>query len=192
MSDTSLLQQKLLQLDPAYAEGWPHFEPLLHEVSFEAGAYLAAAGRIANAIYFISAGIVRVFAKQQDKEYSLDFAFPGMFSTAYTSFILQSPSEVNLQAITPVSGLAFYYDDLQQLYRAHHGAEKMGRLIAEQQYLRKYRRELSFLQHTAQERYLQLLEQHPEVVQHIPVKHIASYLGIEPESLSRIRKQLRR
>jgi len=192
MPDTSLLQQKLLQLDPSYMEGWPHFAPLLHEVSFEAGAYLTAAGRVANAIFFITSGIVRVFARLQDKEYSLDFAFPGMFSTAYASFISQSPSEVNLQAITPVSSFAFYYEDLQQLYSAHHGAEKMGRLIAEQQYLRKYRRELSFLQHTAQERYLQLLEQHPEVIQHIPVKYIASYLGIAPESLSRIRKQLRR
>lgn len=192
MSDTTLLQQQLAKLGGGSHEAtWPVFEQMLDSVNFEAGTWLAKAGRVSEAIYFISEGIVRAYASRQDKEVCLDFAFPGMFTTAYASFITQTPAAVNLQAITPVSGFAFYYKDLQQLYRTHHSAEKMGRLIAEQQYLRKYQRELSFLQYTAQERYLQLLQEHPEVIQHIPVKYIASYLGIEPESLSRIRKQLR-
>ncbi|SFE04581.1 cAMP-binding domain of CRP or a regulatory subunit of cAMP-dependent protein kinases [Chitinophaga sp. CF118] len=191
MPDTTVVKNALLQLDRLAAGSWHLFEPLLQEVHFDTGDYLAHSGRISTAIYFITSGIVRVFATNADKEVSLDFAFAGQFSTAYASFITQTPSAVSLQAITPVTGFAFYYDDLQALYRKDHQVERTGRLLAEYQYLRKYHRELSFLQYSAQERYLQLLNEHPQIVQQIPVKYIASYLGIEPESLSRIRKNLK-
>jgi CRP-like cAMP-binding protein len=191
MPDTTVVKNALLQMDRHAAESWHLFEPLLQEVHFDTGAYLAHTGRISTAVYFITTGIVRVFATNADKEVSLDFAFAGQFSTAYASFITQTPSAVTLQAITPVTGFAFYYDALQELYKKDHPAERTGRLLAEYQYLRKYQRELSFLQYSAQERYLQLLEEHPQIVQQIPVKYIASYLGIEPESLSRIRKKLK-
>jgi CRP-like cAMP-binding protein len=190
MPDILQVKQALLQLDKHAGDNWHLFEPLLQPVSFSNGSFLAHAGRVSAAIYFISTGIVRVFTIHQDKEVCLDFAFPGQFSTAYASFITQRPSAVSLQAISPVNGFAFYYTDLQELYSQSHAAERTGRLLAEYQYLRKYRRELAFLQYTAKERYLQLLEEHPQVIQQIPVKYIASYLGIEPESLSRIRKGL--
>lgn len=176
---------------PGADDHWPLFEPLLHPVQFAPGGLLAAAGKTADAIYYLTDGIVRVFTVHDEKDICLDFAFPGMFTTSYASFITRQPAVVSLQAVTPVLGFAFYYADLQALYDKSHGAERVGRLLAEQQYLRKYRRELSFLQYTAQERYQQLLSEHPEVVQHIPVRDIASYLGIAPESLSRIRKNLR-
>jgi CRP-like cAMP-binding protein len=190
MPDILAIKQALLQLDKHSGDSWHLFEPLLQPMECSNGSFLAHAGRVSSAIYFISSGIVRVFTVHQDKEVCLDFAFPGQFSTAYASFITQSPSIVSLQAITPVNGFAFYYKDLQELYSKSHEAERTGRLLAEYQYLRKYRRELAFLQLTARERYIQLLEEYPQVVQQVPVKYIASYLGIEPESLSRIRKGL--
>lgn len=191
MPDTTVVKNALLQLDRRAAESWHLFEPLLQEVHVNSGAYLAHAGRISTAVYFITTGIVRVFTTNADKEVCLDFAFSGQFSTAYASFITQQPSAVTLEAVMPVTGFVFYYDDLQKLYDSHPSTERTGRLLAEYQYLRKYQRELSLLQYSAQERYVQLLEQHPQIIQHIPVKHIASYLGIEPESLSRIRKNLK-
>jgi len=190
MPDISEVKDALLKLDKHAASNWHLFEPLLHPVEFSSGAFLARAGRVTSAIYFISSGVVRVFCIHQNKEVCLDFAFSGQFSTAYASFVTQTPAIVSLQAITPVKGFAFYYPDLLELYNKSHGAERTGRLLAEYQYLRKYQRELSFLQLTAKERYQQLLEEHPVVVQQIPVKYIASYLGIEPESLSRIRKAI--
>ncbi|MCF6402724.1 Crp/Fnr family transcriptional regulator [Chitinophaga filiformis] len=190
MPDVNQVKQALLQLDKHSGDNWHLFEPLLQPVEFSSGSFLAHAGRVSSAIYFILSGIVRVFTVHQDKEVSLDFAFPGQFSTAYASFITQQPSIVSLQAITPVNGFAFYYADLQELYKRSHAAEHTGRLLAEYQYVRKYHRELAFLQYSAKERYLQLLAEHPQVVQQIPVKYIASYLGIEPESLSRIRRGL--
>jgi CRP-like cAMP-binding protein len=190
MSATANIREQLQALLQAPMTDWEQFEAILQPVTFQAGDYLSEAGKTANAIFFIETGIVRVYTLHQGKEISMDFAFPGAFTTSYASFITRQPAAVNLQAITPVSGYAFYYPDLQQLYASSHQAEKIGRLMAEYQYLNKYNRELSFLQLSAQERYAQLLQQHPEVVQHISVKQIASYLGIEPESLSRIRKNM--
>ena len=190
MQGTQIIRQQLEALFQQPMTDWEQFEAILHPVSFKAGDHLSVAGKTANAIFFVEEGIVRVYTIHQGKEISMDFAFPGSFTTSYASFITQQPSVVNLQAITPVSGYAWYYPDLQKLYAVSHEAEKKGRLMAEQQYLRKYNRELSFLRYSAQERYVQLLREHPEVVQHIPVKQIASYLGIEPESLSRIRKNM--
>jgi CRP-like cAMP-binding protein len=190
MSDTTVVKNALQQVDRQAADNWHLFEPLLHPVEFNNGGHLAHAGIISSTIYFITSGIVRVFTKQPDKEICLDFAFAGQFTTSYASFITQTPSLVTLEAITPVSGFAFHYDELQVLYKSNHAAERTGRLLAEYQYLRKFQRELSFLQYSAQERYVQLLEEHPQIIQQIPVKYIASYLGIEPESLSRIRKNL--
>jgi CRP-like cAMP-binding protein len=190
MADTNYIREQLQALLQAPMIHWEPFEAILQPVTFQAGDYLAEAGKTANAIFFIETGIVRVYTVHQGKEISMDFAFPGAFTTSYASFITRQPAAVNLQAITPVSGYAFYYQDLQQLYATSHQSERIGRLMAEYQYLNKYNRELSFLRFSAQERYAQLLQEHPEVVQHISIKQIASYLGIEPESLSRIRKNM--
>ncbi|MDR6569488.1 Crp/Fnr family transcriptional regulator [Chitinophaga ginsengisegetis] len=189
MQGTQIIRQQLQALLQEPIVHWELFKAILQPVTFPAGDHLSEAGKTANAIYYIEEGVVRVYTLHDGKDISMDFAFPHNFTTSYASFITQKPAAVSLQAVTPVSGYACYYADLQQLYRTSHQAEKIGRLIAEQQYLRKYNRELSFLQYSAQERYTQLLHEHPEVVQHIPVKQIASYLGIEPESLSRIRKK---
>jgi len=79
---------------------------------------------------------------------------------------------------------------LQSLYaRSHHG-ERIGRLMAEYQYIKRLRREMDLLSRTAEERYAGLLQRAPKLVSNISVKHLSSYLGIQPESLSRIRKQL--
>ncbi|SEW35849.1 Crp/Fnr family transcriptional regulator [Chitinophaga arvensicola] len=190
MEGKLLIRQQLQALLQEPLVHWEQFEAILQPVAFSAGDHLSEAGKTANAIYYVETGIVRVYTIHDGKDISMDFAFPNSFSTSYASFITQKPAAVNLQAITPVSGYACHYADLHKLYQDSHQSEKIGRLIAEQQYLRKYHRELSFLRYSAQERYAQLLEEYPEVIKHIPIKQIASYLGIEPESLSRIRKKI--
>ncbi|MGO4290987.1 Crp/Fnr family transcriptional regulator [Chitinophaga sp. RAB17] len=190
MSDTTKIREQLQALLKEPMVHWEQFEAILQPVSFLAGDYLSEAGKTANAVFFIETGIVRVYTVHDGKDISMDFAFPGAFTASYASFITRQPAAVNLQAITPVTGYAFYYQDLHGLYASSHQSERIGRLMAEYQYLNKYDRELSFLQFTAQERYARLLQEHPEVVQHISIKQIASYLGIEPESLSRIRKNM--
>jgi len=187
---TAIVKEQIRKLTNLEEQDWQDFESILQAFEYRQGHTLVKIGHPVHAIYFIAEGAVKVFTLNGEEEINLDFAFPNMFVTAYHSFITRTPSLVGLETLTDVKGYYFEYQHLQELYQKSHTAERIGRLLAEQQYIRKYLRELSFLKYTAQERYVQLLSEHAEIAQQIPIKYIASYLGIAPESLSRIRKQL--
>lgn len=182
------LREQFARLAPLSDIAWNLFTPLVEPVEYPRNELLISAGQIEQHIHFLTAGLVRVFLNKDGKEICLDFAFEGEFTSSYASFLTRQPSQVTLQALADTQTLRFRHDRLAQLYDASPEAERVGRRIAEQLYLRKTGREISFLTRTATERYGDLLHQHPALVQTIPVKYLASYLGIEPESLSRIRR----
>ena len=134
--------------------------------------------------------MVRLFLPLDGKEISLNFSFSHDFTSTYSSFLTGQPTDFTVQALTDVQALRFSRANLFALYDQSHQAERIGRLIAEQAFLRKTSREVQFLTSTAKQRYVQLLEQNPTLVQTISIRHLASYLGIEPESLSRIRREI--
>jgi CRP-like cAMP-binding protein len=92
--------------------------------------------------------------------------------------------------MVPSRVLRIHYNDVQVLYSKYKNVERLGRLLTESSYVRRTRREFSFIMQSAEERYLTLLASHSQIIQDIPQKHIASYLGIKAESLSRIRRAL--
>ena len=83
-----------------------------------------------------------------------------------------------------------HFDDLQELYERSKVGNYLGGISAENLYVRKTQREISLLIHSAEERYNNLVKAYPHFIREIPLKHIASYIGITPQALSRIRKQL--
>lgn len=83
-----------------------------------------------------------------------------------------------------------HHDDLQKIYKKSSVGNLIGRLMIEYLYVEKLKREFSFLSETAEERYLKLLKEQPELFQAVPLKYIASYMGITPQALSRIRKRI--
>lgn len=95
-----------------------------------------------------------------------------------------------VEALNTLEVYPFSKHDLDILCETYKKAERIGRLNAERIYRRKEEREISLLTKSATERYMELAGRHPKLLQEISLKHIASYLGIKPESLSRIRKQV--
>lgn len=189
-TDRQRLREVFSQINPLSEAEWAKFEPFLETITFRRSDFLVREGQVEKHIFFICEGMVRVYLVNADKEISLDFGFENSFITSYASFLQQLPSTVSIEALSETRVLRFSRDKLYRFYEASHQAERIGRLIAEYQYIRKNSREISLLKYTATQRYLQLLEQQPRLVQEIPVKYLASYLGVEPESLSRIRKSL--
>ena len=120
----------------------------------------------------------------------LDFFLPGSFFSSYSSFLKQSPSDVQVLTITACELEVIYYEDLQDAYEHSLLANKLGRVATEQSYIKRVEREKDFLTKSAERRYQDLLISYPQIIHHIPVNKIAAYLGIHPESLSRIRKQM--
>jgi CRP-like cAMP-binding protein len=147
---------------------------------------------IENHISFIESGVVRLFLPKEnpEKEITFGFSFKNQFVSAYDSFLTQKPSLYQLQALTEISILSISYKDLQEVYQTTQIGNLIGRLTAERLFLIKSKREQNLLNLTAEERYLNLFKERPELIKVIPLKYISSYIGVTAQALSRIRKRL--
>lgn len=147
---------------------------------------------IENHISFIESGVVRLFIPKEnpEKEITFGFSFKDQFISAYDSFLTQTPSAYQLQALTETALLSISYDDLQAVYKQTQIGNMIGRLTAERLFLLKSKREQNLLNLTAEERYMKLFKERPELIKIIPLKYISSYIGVTAQALSRIRKRL--
>ena len=153
---------------------------------------LLEVGTIENHISFIDKGIVRFFIpkEEEDKETTFGFCFNNEFVSAYDSFLTQSPSLYELETLTDVEMWSMSYEDLQEVYKKTSIGNTLGRLSSERLFLIKSKREQSLLNETAEERYLNLFDERPELIKEISLKYIASYIGVTAQALSRIRKRI--
>ena len=159
-------------------------------INYNKGDFILEQGKVEKHISFLSHGMIRAFQNQDEGEITLDFRFSPNLITAYTSYISEKPTDISIQALKDSVVLKIHKSVIEKLYVKHHQFETMGRLIAESFYLRRIEREVQLLTSSAEERYVKLLSTHPEYIQHIPVKYLATYLGIHPKSLSRIRAKI--
>ncbi len=172
-------------------EVWFEMRSYLKERTFKKGQFLCRNGQVEHYLSVIVEGTCRGFYNNKDgEEISVGFMFPNDFVSAYYSFLTQRPSLMAIQAVTPVTIISISDTHLNILCDKYKSAERIGRLNAERIYRRKEEREIALLTMSATERYQDLINRSPQLLQEISLKHIASYLGIKPESLSRIRKQL--
>lgn len=151
-------------------------------------------GETENYLSFINSGILRYYVEgeRNDVPFESTFAFAveGWFSSAYDSFITQEPSLYYVETMTDVELLRISHQHLQEVYKETAMGQLVGRLSAEHLFLTKIRREISLLTKTAEERYLDLFRFYPHFIQQIPLKYLASYIGVTPQALSRIRKTI--
>ncbi|MFT4697110.1 MAG: CRP-like cAMP-binding protein [Flavobacteriaceae bacterium] len=147
---------------------------------------------IENHISFIESGVVRLYIPKEnpEKEITFGFSFKNQFISAYDSFLTQKPSTYQLQALTETVILSITYNDLQAVYKTTQIGNFIGRLTAERLFTLKSKREQDLLNLTAEERYLKLFKERPELLKIIPLKYISSYIGVTAQALSRIRKRL--
>ncbi|MGX5821014.1 Crp/Fnr family transcriptional regulator [Chitinophaga lutea] len=183
------MRQALSRFVALPASQWEEVAASYTQRSLPKGAFLTEAGQVERHIYFLHKGAVRNYFIKDGKEFTVAFHFEGEFVSAYYSFLTRRPSEITMEALEDIVVCGIHQDDLYRFYAASAYGERIGRLIAEHQYTRRLEREMELLSLTAEERYHRLVERHPALVRQISVKHLSSYLGIQPESLSRIRRQ---
>jgi len=168
---------------------WKNFVSGLKVKQVKKGDILTDLGQIEHYIYFLNQGATRNFFIQDGKEFTVDFHFENSFVTAYYSFITREPSQVSIEMLADGEVVMIPYEWLHRYYKQSIYGERIGRLMAESQYVNRLNREMSLLSLTAEERYAELMQKNPVLVNTISIKHLSSYLGIQPESLSRIRRQ---
>jgi CRP-like cAMP-binding protein len=159
--------------------------------TFKKGDIYNPVGSICRYLGFTMEGYFRSYLIGKHGEEINLFLFPpqGVVVT-YKSFIHQSPCEYNTVAMTEARAICITLSDLQRLYRKSHGWERFGRLMAEKAFDIAVDRAESFVFKSAEQRYIELVQEHPDIIDNIPLYHISSYLGIAGPSLSRIRKRL--
>lgn len=152
--------------------------------------FLVKEGQLCQNISFIFSGLCRMYYLLDGKEINVCFFMDHQFMTEYTSFLKQQPSKYYIQALEDTEIVSFSAESVEQSYLQSHSWERFGRKIAEYCYLEACSRTEAFLFFNGEQRYLKLLEESPQIFQRIPLYHIASYLGLERETLSRLRKKI--
>ncbi|PSQ66479.1 MAG: Crp/Fnr family transcriptional regulator [Bacteroidetes bacterium QH_2_64_74] len=152
------------------------------------GEVLTDEGETERGFLLVLEGVHRVFFTARDgNEHTVAFSYPTDYSGIPDSFFLQVPSGYRLEPLSDSSVLATDYDTLSALMDRHRELERWAWRLLASALRGRSKRERDHMRLTAEERYERLLEESPQLVQRVPLKHIASYLGMSPETLSRIR-----
>ena len=157
-----------------------------------AGEPFCTQGQQQHEIAFILRGIVRYHvALPSGDEATKDFSFAGGFTVSFGSATRGVPAQVAISAVVATDLLVWPWSTMTTLYESSALWQRVGRLAAEALYVRKEQRELSFLLQSASERYQAMHQRFGTQIDQIAQHHLASYLGIRPPSLSRLKRALR-
>jgi CRP/FNR family transcriptional regulator, anaerobic regulatory protein len=166
------------------------FIQILEFKSLKKKEHLMQEGQICNKITFINSGCLRLFYNIEGVENTIQFFFGDSWYTDYASFLTGQPTIENMQALDNSEVVQVKKNDLYKLYESMPIFERVGRIFAENAYLSVSQLNQMKTNEEPEIRYLNLLKTRPELAQKIPQHYIASYLGIKPETLSRIRKRI--
>lgn len=152
--------------------------------------YFIAEGKVCNSIAFINKGLFRIFYIKDGIEINTCFCKENSITSSLDSFINRVSSKENIQALEDAELITLSYQNLMKLYELSPDWQKLSRILTEKECLRLSNRLTSLTFETVKEKYLNLLETQPEIIQRVSIQHIASYLGVSRETLSRIRSQI--
>jgi CRP-like cAMP-binding protein len=162
-----------------------------HPAEIKKHTLFLEAGSRSNAYLFLEEGYMRSFLFDTDgNEVTTNLYTPGVVVFEPASFFQHIPSQESFQAISDCKGWQISFEELNSLFHALPAFRETGRAILVRMLVSLKMRTLSMINQTAEQRYAYLLNTSPGIFQHVPLKYIASYLGITDSSLSRIRKEM--
>lgn len=158
---------------------------------FKKDEFLISAGEVCDFMAFVNSGHLRNFyISSKDEEITYCLSFPNQFVSAFSSFISRQPTFENIHGLTAGELLVISHSKYYELMNSNKKWLQLSRHLAEQSYIEMENRLLTFQMESAKKRYRDLLEHQPQLLQNIPLKYLASYLGISQRHLSRLRKDL--
>jgi CRP-like cAMP-binding protein len=148
------------------------------------------AGSSCNEVSFVVSGCIRTYVMKDGNERTGQFFFENDWYTDYSTWLGKAPTTFGVEAIENTELLLISFRDLERLYQQLPKFERVGRIMAESALWSICLQKVAYMKESAEESYLQLIETRPHVIERVPQHMIASFLGIEPETLSRIRKKI--
>lgn len=158
--------------------------------TFEKQDLLLKQGDISNSFFFIIKGMIRMYYVVDGVEKTAFFYVENSFVSAYASFTKQIPASFSFQALEETQVATISIEAAQEILALHPKFDFLARIAMEEELINCQDIIASFITLNAEQRYQKLLSSNPGIVQRVPQYHLASYLGVSPETLSRIRKRI--
>ncbi|WP_310395607.1 Crp/Fnr family transcriptional regulator [Hymenobacter sp.] len=171
-------------LTPAH---WQLLRAILLPVAFSKGGQVLRPGQRCDRIYFIRHGLLRHYLLHEGKEINTHFALPGTFTTDFASLASQQPTTLYLEAMEPTALWVLRRADMLGLYERAAELQAIGRGLMEQLLAQQQVRLELLLRGSAAERYRYVQLRQPELLRAVPLRQLASYLGVSRETVSRVR-----
>lgn len=187
---TNQVRQFYENFIPLTDEEWKLLEPNFRFLKLMKGEKLHSEGQVCNDVSFINKGLMKCYHIIDGKEYIEAFFSQNEYCSDYSSFLLREPGKLYLEALEDCELVLLDYNTVQLLYDKVKNFQKFGRLMAEFLFTQISIRNNALLFESPEQRYLKFSKNRPDLLQRVPQYMIASYLGITPEALSRIRKRI--
>ena len=162
----------------------------VHTKTYEKNELILKEGELSDKIYFVTEGCVRLFYNVEGNEKTAYFFTEGKFICAGESYTYHIPVKENYQAVEKTRLVYFTRENIDTLLKVSPKFELIGRIATEEELISCQRIIASFVSKSAEERYIELLETNSALFQRVPQHYIASFLGVSPETLSRIKKRV--
>lgn len=185
------LTKKISEIISLNQEDRELIESLFKHRKVEKNISLIEFGKTTREAYFINSGYLRYFKTlDSGEELIIHLYAPNDFATSLTSFFSGSQSDETMQTLTECDLLYISKDDLERLYATSQKWQYFGRKLMESFLIEKEQRIIDQLSLSGRQKYMNLMKTNPDIIQNVQVKYLASFLGLQPESLSRIKKQI--
>lgn len=180
------LRQLSFALAPMEEDAWEAFVQPWTEVSFKRKQLITRTGETEKYLYFVLDGVQRAFYAGKDKEPTLVFTYAPSFSGVMDSFLTQQPSRFHLETITATRCMRMHYNDFVILRAAFPSVERWLALALAQVLAGTLERQVELLAFSAEEKFTSLLSRSPHLLNLIPHKYLASYIGVDPATFSKM------
>lgn len=188
----SHLRTTVRQILPLEGEAWDDFAAIWSPFGAKRKVILTAEGDTEKYVYFVLEGVQRAYAVSDDgRESTLVFTYPYSFSGVADSFLLQQPSRYFFETLTPGAFLRATFRQMDEVMLKHHTVERMIRLAVSHVLAGVLARQIELQSFTAEQRFRALLKRSPHILQLVPHKYLASYLGMDATNFSKFLGNIR-
>jgi CRP-like cAMP-binding protein len=161
--------------------------PCIIKRHFDKKSIITTAGEVENYINFIDSGLVRKYYKKANDEVNTQISNEGHIIHAQESFHSRTPSEFSIETIEPTELSSITYECLEKMYSSSEKMQRLGRLVITATMVLKDKWLSQLVKLSPRERFISFVTKHPELMQRVPQKYLASYLNIKPETFSRFK-----
>lgn len=165
--------------------------PCVLKRNFGKKAIITQAGEIENYINFIESGLARKYYKKDNEEINTQISYEGHIIHAQESFHSRTPSEYTVESIEPTELTSITFECLEKIYASSEKMQRLGRLVITATMVMKDKWQSRLVKLTPRERFINFVTKHPELMQRVPQKYLASYLNIKPETFSRFKHMVK-